>query len=113
MKMLMCYNKYMYNSVKESLIAWNTNTSDRDKLQHTFLTISVVLLVAAGVIGLLNQGLGQQILAVSIAAAGVFLVNAVVWALLQSSVLIRLNDKEMSSTVNAAAASKPRKVSRK
>lgn len=81
----------MYESMKTSLESWNQTTSERDKLQHLYIAVALFLLIAAGVLGLLNQNLGQQILAVAIVSAAVFLVNAVAWALLQSFVLFRLN----------------------
>ncbi len=85
----------MYESMKTSLKSWNENTTDRDKLQHAYIAVALFLLVAAGVLGLINQVLGQQILAIAIAVAGVFLVNAVAWALLQSFILFKLsNDKK-------------------
>ena len=82
----------MYQSLKSALTTWNNTTSDRTKLQHFYIAIAAVLLIIAGVIGLLNQSLGQQLLAIAIAAAGIFLVNAVAWALLQSFVLFRLRE---------------------
>ncbi|RYF29198.1 MAG: hypothetical protein EOO17_02270 [Chloroflexi bacterium] len=98
----------MYSSLKQSLSSWNDHTSDRQKLQHTFIAIAIILIIVAGVLGLLNQSLGQQILAVSIAAAGVFLVNAVVWALLQSFVLFRLREEP----IQRVAIEKPLKTTR-
>ncbi|RYX78857.1 hypothetical protein EON76_04045 [bacterium] len=83
----------MYQSLISSLSSWNEETTDRQKLQHTYVGVAVLLLVTAGVIGLLNQPLGQQILAVAIAAAAIFLINAVAWALVQSFVLFRLNER--------------------
>ncbi len=80
----------MYQSAKESLARWDEQTTDRQKMQHTYIAVAVVLLIVAGVFGLLNQPLGQQVLAIAIASAAVFLVNAVAWALLQSFVLLRL-----------------------
>lgn len=86
----------MYHSLKHSLISWAQHTSDRQKLQHAYIAVAVTLLVVAGVLGLLNYVLGQQLLAIAIAAAGVFLVNAVAWALLQSFVLLRLPARSAS-----------------
>jgi tellurite resistance protein TehA-like permease len=80
----------MYQSIKQSLTRWSDETTDRQKLQHTYITVALALLLVAGVLGLVNQSLGQQVLAVAIAAAAVFLINAVAWALLQSFVLLRL-----------------------
>ena len=80
----------MLHSVKESLVRWNEQTTDRQKLQHAYAGVATVLVLAAGVLGLLNHSLGQQVLAVSIASAAIFLINAVAWALLQSFILLRL-----------------------
>lgn len=90
----------MYQSLISSLSSWNQETTDRQKLQHTYVGVAVLLLVTAGVIGLLNQPLGQQILAVAIAAAAIFLINAVAWALVQSFVLFRLNERAPRATVS-------------
>ena len=85
-------------SLKASLAAWQTKTSDRTKLQHTYIVIAVGLLIAAGIMGLLNRELGQNILFVSILSATVFLVNAVVWSLLQSAVITRVSSRRPSSS---------------
>jgi multisubunit Na+/H+ antiporter MnhE subunit len=83
----------MIESLKASLVAWQAKTSDRTKLQHTYIVVAVGLLIAAGIMGLLNRELGQNILFVSILSAAVFLVNAVVWSLLQSAVLTRVSTR--------------------
>jgi len=80
----------MFESLKESLAKWNTGTDARVKLQHVYMTASVGLVFLAGLVGLINHSMGQNILIVAIISAGVFLANAVVWALLQSAVLSRI-----------------------
>ena len=80
----------MIDIIKDFLLTWKTTSSDRTKLQHTYLAASVALLLGAGVISLFNREIGQNLLAVAVMAAGVFLINAVVWSLLQSAVLLRL-----------------------
>jgi hypothetical protein len=77
----------MIESFKTSLALWQTKTSDRTKLQHAYIGVAVVLLVSAGIIGLLNRPLGQNILGI-----------AVVWSLLQSAVLSRINTRRPTST---------------
>lgn len=99
----------MYTALKKFLTSWNDTTSDRDKLQHLYLTVALALLILAGVLGLINHTLGQQILAVSIASAAVFLINAVAWALLQSFVLLRINRSEEKR----ARVSTPKSATRK
>jgi energy-converting hydrogenase Eha subunit A len=90
----------MIESLKASLAIWQTKTSDRSKLQHTYIVVAVGLLIAAGIVGLFDRILGQNILAAAILSATVFLANAVVWSLLQSAVLSR---------IGARRASQPRK----
>lgn len=87
----------MTESLNAFLSKWKTNSSDRAKLQHTYLTAAVALVLAAGIIGLVNYGIGQQLLAVAVVCAGVFLANAVVWSLLQSAVLLRLGSSRKTT----------------
>lgn len=80
----------MFETLKQSFAAWSAKSSDRVKLQHTYIVLAVALLVVAGVIGLMNRELGQNVLLLAIISAGMFLINAVVWSLLQSAVLSRV-----------------------
>lgn len=80
----------MFESIKESLVKWNANSDERVKLQHVYIVLALGLLLVAGIIGLMNRELGQNILVVAIVSAGMFLVNAVTWALLQSALLARI-----------------------
>jgi len=81
----------MFESIKETLASWNAKTSERAKLQHAYIVIAALLLVTAGIVGLLNRDLGQNILAVAIVSAAMFLANAIAWSLLQSALLVRLS----------------------
>lgn len=86
----------MFQSIKTSLMNWNDSTTDREKLQHAYIAVAGALLIVAGIFGLLNQTLGQQILTGAIAAAVIFLINAVAWALLQSLILLRVTADEVT-----------------
>jgi len=88
----------MFESLKELFMAWNTKNGERVKLQHTYIVIALLLLIIAGLIGLINKDLGQNILAVAIISAALFLINAVVWSLLQSAVLSRTMSRRTSAT---------------
>lgn len=88
----------MFESLKSTLAAWDTKTSERVKLQHAYIIVAVVLLVVAGVIGLMNRELGQNILVVAIISAAMFLANAVAWSLLQSAFLMRIAASKRPST---------------
>ena len=87
----------MFESMKETLTSWNVKTSERAKLQHAYIVIAVALLIVAGVVGLLNRELGQNILVISIISAAMFLANAIAWSLLQSALLFRLSNLRSSS----------------
>lgn len=91
----------MIESVKESLVKWSSTTNERAKLQHVYMTLAVALVFGAGIVGLMNHALGQNILVVAIISAGIFLANAVVWALLQSAVLGRLPRQTSSKNTKA------------
>ncbi len=83
----------MFESVKESIRVWNMSNSDRVKLQHIYIVTAISLLVIAGVLGLVNRELGQNILVAAIVSAALFLVNAVTWSLVQSAILSRTSAK--------------------
>jgi cell division protein FtsW (lipid II flippase) len=87
----------MFESIKETLATWNTKTSERAKLQHAYIIVAALLLVVAGVVGLLNRDLGQNILAAAVISAAMFLANAVAWSLLQSALLVRLSSIRRAS----------------
>lgn len=89
----------MIESFKASLQQWQSKTSDRAKLQQTYITVAILLVVSAGIVGLLNRSLGQSILFVAILSAAMFLINAVVWSLLQSAVLTRISTRRAVAPV--------------
>jgi cell division protein FtsW (lipid II flippase) len=88
----------MFESIKETLVTWNSKNDERAKLQQAYVAIAVIMLIVAGLVGLLNRDLGQNLLLIAIISAGMFLVNAVVWSLLQSALLARLTVRRAAST---------------
>ena len=88
----------MFESMKNSLATWDAKTSERVKLQHAYIIVAVVLVIIAGVVGLMNRNLGQNILIVAIISAALFLANAVAWSLLQSALLMRLTSTRRTSS---------------
>ena len=80
----------MINSLLQSLKQWNKTNNERSKLQHVYAVTALVLLVIAGLVGLLSDGASQQILVVVFGLTVVFFANAVAWALLDSFVLQRI-----------------------
>lgn len=84
----------MYKSVRKSLQAWNATNGERSKLQHTYLAIAVITILVAGLLGLLDYNLGQQLTAISMLALGMFFVNLIVWTLLSGIVLAGLDQSD-------------------
>lgn len=104
----------MFTTISSSLREWNESTDARQKLQHAYLVATCVLVLGAGIIGLINYDLGQKILLGAFICVVVFLVNAIAWALLQSFVLLRLSaTDEQTSAPTAPQAKKPTKRTRK
>lgn len=93
----MRYNKNMekslFTQLRETLLSWYKTTDERTKLQHSYLAIAVVLIIVAGLVGLANYQYGRTLLEFGLMSSVVFVVNAVIWALLQSFVLARLEAK--------------------
>ena len=83
----------MFSSLHDALIEWNKATNDRAKLQHSYVALALIVFIVAGIVGLINYQYGQALLQIALVAIGAFLVNAFVWALLQSFVFTRLNAK--------------------
>lgn len=81
----------MYKLFIKSLIEWNETSSDRVKLQHAYVASAVLIVLLAGLVGLVNYDLGQQMTTVALLALGVFIVNLIAWTLLQGIVLMRLS----------------------
>jgi cell division protein FtsW (lipid II flippase) len=85
----------MFSDIVKTLQDWNERTSSRQKLQHAYIVTAIGLVVSAGIVGLVNYDLGQRILSGAFLAVAAFLANAVIWALLQSFVLLRLPAKKL------------------
>lgn len=75
---------------KEMLADWNTRYSERVKLQHAYIIASLAGIVVAGLVGLLNYDASQTILRFCFMGLGIFLVNAIAWALLFGLVIDKL-----------------------
>lgn len=84
----------MIQSCKEMLAQWNTDHSERVKLQHAYLAAAVIGILIAGLVGLLNREVSQIIVGVSLMSLGIGLCNVLVWALLYSLVIVKLPGKQ-------------------
>ena len=66
----------MYKDFARAFRTWRDNASRFKMLQSSYLVIGIVSLVVAGLISLLNQSVGQAILAVSGVSFLTLIVNA-------------------------------------
>lgn len=80
----------MISALKDMLIQWNANHSQRAKLQHAYLALSLAGIVVAGLVGLLDYDTSRAILRICFIGLGIFGINAIAWALLFSLVVNKL-----------------------
>ena len=107
----------MIDVIQQVLATWNSRTNDKQKLQQTYIGGAISLLLAAGLVSLLNYQAGQSMLLIALIAFGMFVVNGVVWALLQSFLLRLPADTLPAATkktttkraTRATPAAKPRR----
>jgi hypothetical protein len=83
----------MLANIQAFLREWNTNTTERQKLQHVYMLLIVVITFVAGLISLTNGVASHNLMRVALVAAGTFVVNGVIWHLLNSFVIFRLGGK--------------------
>lgn len=83
----------MYSAFINALVEWNRNSSDREKTQHIYLTITIISVLVAGLVSLIDAKTGQDILLVTAIGAFIFSVNAIVWALAESLIFGRLSGR--------------------
>ena len=81
---------HMFEKLTTGLQNWNAKYDERQKLQHTYLAMIVVLTVGAGLISLVSPTVGHRIMFVVLAAVIAFAANAIVWNLLNSGLLAKL-----------------------
>lgn len=72
------------------LRGWNKSTTDREKLQHVYLCLIIVVTIGAGLLALLDAHRGRQLITVAGIAIVAFLANALVWALTRVYIVDRL-----------------------
>ena len=80
----------MFESLENALISWNRRTSDRQKLQHTYMALLVVVVVLAGIFSLFSSTRSTLLLYIAIVLLTGLLANFLIWSLLKSSLLDRL-----------------------
>lgn len=89
----------MNQSLRKYLRNWNTDTNDRTKLQHAYIAITVIVVLASGILSLFDAPLGRTLVGVAVGALLIFITNGIVWALLHSATT-------RAFTVNTASSTK-------
>lgn len=85
----------MIQTLKDMLVEWNLNHTERTKLQHTYLALSLVGIVIAGLVGLLDYNASRAVLRICFYGLAIFGVNAIAYALLFSLVINKLPSKRI------------------
>jgi hypothetical protein len=83
----------MYETITASLNAWNATKSERQKLQHGYLALALFIVLLAGIVSLFKASYGHDLVVVALGVLITFAINAIVWNLLQSSLISKLSTK--------------------
>jgi hypothetical protein len=86
----------MIAALKDMLTEWNMRYNERAKLQHAYIVLSIAGIVVAGLVGLLNYEASRLILRICFIGMGIFLVNAIAWALVFSLVVNKLPARRLT-----------------
>lgn len=103
----------MITVILNALREWNDTTDGRQKLQHAYIITAGVLVLLAGILGLINYDMGQKVLFIAILASAMFIINAVGWALLQSFVLLRISATKTVERATTTTRKTPKPVAKK
>ncbi len=80
----------MVQAILDAVVVWNKRHDDRAKLQYVYAISAIILLVIAGLLGLVNTTISSYLLQATFFLAGLFFVNAVAWALTKSFIIDKL-----------------------
>jgi len=76
----------MLEELHTLLRKWKSLKDERKKLQVAYLTFSVIGVVVAGIIALIDADLGQRVAFISLLGIGLFLINAIMWHLVVENI---------------------------
>ncbi|PID30667.1 hypothetical protein CR983_02430 [Candidatus Saccharibacteria bacterium] len=97
----------MYKYMLKTLRQWNETRDERRKLQAGYVAFALLAILAAGLIALVDNQLGQKLAGFAMLAIGVYFVNLIAWTLLDGLVLVHLK----KPTVRNRAATSTRRQS--
>ncbi len=73
------------------LMTWNRDSNERSKLQKTYFSLALLVVVIAGLVSLINLSIGGNLVLLASFLAAVYITNTVVWALTDAFVIRELN----------------------
>ena len=80
------------------LAKWNKETDSLTKTQGVYGVLALSLLVVAGLVSLIDDNLGRSILFLAFVAGLTFIANGVVWALVRTFVVPRIEKNKPTPT---------------
>lgn len=83
----------MFDTLIDSLNKWNSTKTERQKLQHGYIVLTILIVLFSGVISLFNAGLGHKIVLIAVASFATFIINGIIWNLLKSTLIEKLSSK--------------------
>lgn len=83
----------MLQDFVDGLNQWNTTTTERQKLQHAYIALLFIIILVAGLALLFDFGSTYYLTYAATACLIAYLANAVIWHLLNSSLLSRLKTR--------------------
>jgi len=84
--------------IYDFLAKWNKSTDSLGKMQGAYAVLAVTTFLLAAIVSLVNQNLGQSILFLAIVLGLAFIGHGVVWALVRTFVIPRIEVKKSTTT---------------
>jgi hypothetical protein len=92
----------MFETLLTVITQWNQRTTDRQKLQHTYVALLFVVIFIAGIVSLVNDTRSRQLMYVALALIITVVTNFVIWSLLKTTVLDKLPRQNRAPRTTAA-----------
>jgi len=80
----------MFENVRTAVTQWNQRTSDRQKLQHSYVVLLLAVIFLAGIVSLFSGERSRQLMYIAFALITTLVVNFLVWSLLKTTILDKL-----------------------
>lgn len=85
--------------MKQLLVEWNTNKNQRTKLQQAYLILATMALILTGLLSLIGTTYTHAVASIAGILLVVFLVNGIMWAVLDAFITPRLPAQKAANPV--------------